>query len=224
MLGATPVPGFYLLAGPHWQGKAPAGITHVFRASTNTGFIAPRIFMDDTAEDRRAIQPLLQQILLYPLDEYDGTMKRIDWNTIEKLPNPAKGEQEVIWVPPQNFVDTLPAMLADAPPLPGEEARYAQVLAVLEAASKDPQLKAAMTEGAVEADEQTGQAAAAVSQLRRATAAPLEHDLQRSRLWHRLFHPHGGPTSSSTRPSRPSISIKTSTPPAHGSTASIATR
>ena len=48
----------------------------------------------------------------------------------------------------------MPAVLADAPPLPGEEARYAQVLAVLEAAKNDPQLKAAMTEGAVEADEQ----------------------------------------------------------------------
>ena len=28
------------------------------------------------------------------------------------------------------FVDELPAVLADAPPLPGEEARYAQVLAM----------------------------------------------------------------------------------------------
>ena len=42
----------------------------------------------------------------------------------------------------------LPAVLADAPPLPGEEARYAQVLAVLEAAKDDPTLKQAMTEGA----------------------------------------------------------------------------
>jgi hypothetical protein len=147
-------PGFYLLAGPNWQGKVPAGITEVFRSPTNSAFIAPRIFMDDTAEDRRAIQPQLQKIMGYPLDEYDGKLKSIDWNTIDKLPNPAKGDAEIVWVPPQAFVDTLPAVLADATPLPGEEARYAQVLAVLEAAQRDPELKAAMTEGAVEADEQ----------------------------------------------------------------------
>ena|SRR5262245_41035233 len=78
MYGITP--GFSLIAGPNWQGEVPEGITEVFRASTNSAFIAPRIVMDDTAEDRQAIQPVLQQILLYPLAEYDGTMKSIDWN------------------------------------------------------------------------------------------------------------------------------------------------
>lgn len=58
------------------------------------------------------------------------------------------------WVSPESFVDILPVVLADAPPLPGEEARYAQVLAVLDAAQNEPQLKAAMTEAAAEADEQ----------------------------------------------------------------------
>ena len=43
------------------------------------------------------------------------------------------GDEEIEWVPPESFFDTLPAVLADAPPLPGEEARYAQVLAVLAA-------------------------------------------------------------------------------------------
>ena len=47
MYGSTP--GFYLLTGPNWRGEVPEGITEVFRASTNTGFIAPRIFKDDTA-------------------------------------------------------------------------------------------------------------------------------------------------------------------------------
>jgi len=42
----------------------------------------------------------------------------------------------------------------DAPPLPGEEARYAQVLAVLAAAKADPQIKQAMTDGAQEADKE----------------------------------------------------------------------
>jgi hypothetical protein len=150
MYGTTP--GFYLLAGPSWTGPVPEGITAVFRASTSSGFVAPRVFMDDTAEDRAAIHPVLRQILMYPLAEYDGTMKSIDWSTIAQLPAAATGAEEVRWVPPESFVATLPAVLADAPPLPGEEARYAQVLAVLEAAKTDPALEAAMTKGATEAD------------------------------------------------------------------------
>jgi hypothetical protein len=114
--------------------------------------LAPRVFMDDTAEDRMAIQPVLQQILMYPVGEYDGTMKSIDWTTLPRVPNPSTGAEEVKWVPPSSFVDTLPAVLADAPPLPGEEARYAEVLAVLEAAKNDPKIKAAMTDAAAAAD------------------------------------------------------------------------
>ncbi len=151
MYGTTP--GFYLLAGPGWRGATPKGITQVFRSSTNTGFIAPRIFLDDTPEDRQAIQPLLRQIMLYPLEEYDGKMKSIDWSTIARLPNVATGAAEIVWVPPQSFFDTLPVVLADAPPLPGEEARYTQVLAVIEAAKNNPKLKAVMTEAAAEADD-----------------------------------------------------------------------
>jgi hypothetical protein len=46
----------------------------------------------------------------------------------------------------------LPAVLADAPPLPGEEARYAEVMAVIAAAKNDPKLKEVMTKAAAEAD------------------------------------------------------------------------
>jgi hypothetical protein len=147
-------PGFYMMVGPNWGGEVPKGISKVFRASTNTGFVAPRVFMDDTSEDRHAIQRVLRQIMMYPLAEYDGRMKSINWETIARLPNAATGEQEIVWVPPQSFVDTLPLVLADAPPLPGEEARYAQVLAVLEAAKKDPTIKTAMTQAAAQADKQ----------------------------------------------------------------------
>jgi hypothetical protein len=47
----------------------PKGITKVFRSSTNTGFVAPRIFQDDTPEDKKAIQGVLTQVMLYPLSE-----------------------------------------------------------------------------------------------------------------------------------------------------------
>jgi hypothetical protein len=62
------------------------------------------------------------------------------------------GESETQWVFPEKFVDELPDVLADAPPLPGEEARYAQVLAVVNAARNDPGLKTVLTQAAVEAD------------------------------------------------------------------------
>ena len=146
-------PGFYLLVGPNWEGEVPAGITRAFRSSTNTGFVGPRAFMDDTAEDRQAIQPLLQQIMMYPLADYDGTMKTRDWSTLPVVPPTEGGDAETRWVFPEKFVDQLPAVLADAPPLPGEEARYAQVLTVLEAAQQDPAIKEAMTQAAAEADE-----------------------------------------------------------------------
>ena len=70
MHGTTP--GFYLLVGPDWAGEVPKGITRVFRCPTNTGLVAPRIFQDDTAEDRLAIQDVLTGIMMYPLAEYDG--------------------------------------------------------------------------------------------------------------------------------------------------------
>lgn len=145
-------PGFYLLAGPDWSGDVPKGITKVFRATSNTGLAAPRIAMDDTPEDKLAIQDVLTGIVMYPLAEFDGQMKSVDWHKLPKVPGAPPGEEETRWVFPEKFVDELPAVLADAPALPGEEARYAQVLAVLAAAKKDPTLKQAMTEAAQDAD------------------------------------------------------------------------
>jgi hypothetical protein len=152
MYGTTP--GFYLLVGPNWQGEVPKGITRVFRSPTNTGFAAPRIFQDDTAEDKQAIQGVLQQVMMYPLSEFDGTMKRRDWSKIPKVAGAASGEGETKWVFPEKIFDELPGVLADAPPLPGEEARYAQVRAVLEAMKSNPALKAAMIKAAQEAEAQ----------------------------------------------------------------------
>jgi len=147
-------PGFYLLVGPDWRGEVPKGITKVFRSQTSTGFVAPRVFQDDTPEDKRAIQAVLPQIMMYPLSDYDGAMKSMDWSKLPHAPSQSTGEEETKWVVPEKFVDQLPAVLADAPPMPGEEARYAQVLAVLAAAKNDPALKQAMTEAAAEADKE----------------------------------------------------------------------
>ena len=147
-------PGFYLLVGPNWNDKVPDGIIKVFRSSTNTGIVGPRIFMDDTPQDRQAIQPLLKSVMMYPLADYDGKIKSIDWKNVKKISAPSMGDAEMSWVIPEKFFDELPIILADAPPLPGEEARYAQVKAVIEAAKKDPAIKKAMIEAATEAEKE----------------------------------------------------------------------
>jgi hypothetical protein len=152
MYGTTP--GFYLLVGPDWHGETPKGINGVFRSSTNTGFAAPRIFMDDTREDRLALQSVLPQVMMYPLSEYDGTMKSYDWSKIPKVAGTTSGAGEAKWVFPDKFFDELPTVFADAPPLPGEEARYAQVTAVLDVMRSNPALKSAMVKGAEEVEEQ----------------------------------------------------------------------
>ena len=55
-------PGFYMVVGPDWKGEVPAGINSVFRSPTNLAYIIPRAFLDDTKEDRAAIQPVLNQM------------------------------------------------------------------------------------------------------------------------------------------------------------------
>lgn len=145
-------PGFYLLVGPDWNGKVPEGITQVFRAKTNTGFVIPRVFQDDTAEDRKAIQHYLSGIDMYPLSKYDGKLKQRDWSQSPKFPAEASGDEETRWVLPEKFFDELPAILKDAKPLPGEEARYAQLAVLAQIAQRDPELKKAMIDEAQKSD------------------------------------------------------------------------
>ena len=153
MYGTTP--GFYLLVGPNWRGDVPKGITKVFRSPTNTGFVAPRVFQDDTPEDKKAIQSVLPQIMMYPLAEYDGRMKSTDWSKIKKVPAAAAGDAETEdGCFRKNSSTSCRTILADAPPLPGEEARYAQMRALLEAIKRNPALKQPLIKAAAEAEEQ----------------------------------------------------------------------
>src|SRR6476619_8259046 len=92
--------------------------------------------------------------MIYPLSEYAGTVKSHDWNKIPKVAAAASGEAETRWVFPDKFFDELPAVLADAPPLPGEEARYAQLRAVLDEMKTNPALKPAMIKAAQEVEDQ----------------------------------------------------------------------
>lgn len=102
-------PGLHLLVGPDWKGKVPAGIVVVHRSPTNLVAIFPRIFQDDTPEDKAAIQPLLSQVMVYPLSEFTGKMKTKDWKATPSFPPPATdGKGEVKWVIPEKYFDELP--------------------------------------------------------------------------------------------------------------------
>ncbi|MFM0740394.1 DUF1254 domain-containing protein [Paraburkholderia xenovorans] len=145
-------PGFYLLAGPDWHGQVPKGIRQVFRSPTGVGSFIPRVFMDDTPEDRAAVQSVIAKIGLYPLAEYDGQVKETDWSKLPSFGSAGDNAEEIRWVDPKRFWDELPTVLDAAPPQRGEEALYAQARAVLAAARQDPALKAAIVDEAGKAD------------------------------------------------------------------------
>jgi hypothetical protein len=93
--------GFYMIAGPNWKGATPPGIAGVVRSTTDFAVTMPRIFMNDTAEDHAAIQPALNQILLYPLSQFDGKMKTKDWSKlpiVNRKGTPAQGDRAKKWV------------------------------------------------------------------------------------------------------------------------------
>lgn len=146
-------PGFYLLVGPNWQGETPAGITGVFRCSTEIANVIPRAFMNDTDEDRAAIQPVINQICAYPLKEFDGKAKAVDWSKAPTIPGPqSTGGGETKWVVPEKFFDQFAEVLEGVPPFPGEEALYAQFRLIMSVAQRDPAVKAAMVEAAKQAE------------------------------------------------------------------------
>lgn len=151
-------PGFYMIVGPNWKGDTPAGIAGVVRSTTDYAVTMPRIFMNDTPEDRAAIQPALAQIQFYPLSQFDGKMKTKDWHKIpiiKRQGKPAKySSTQPPWVDPATFFDHLSIVMKQVPPMPGEEALYKWIGSVLDAAAKDPQVMKTLQATALAADEE----------------------------------------------------------------------
>jgi hypothetical protein len=145
--------GFYLLVGPNWNGRKPAGITDVIRYSTPLGNAIPRIFQDDTPEDKKAIQPLVNQVVAYPLKDFTGKMRTIEWAKVPNIPGPQSSGGETKWVVPEKFFDQFGEALTIASPRPGEEAMYAQFRLLLDLATKDPELKKVLVDSAIETEE-----------------------------------------------------------------------
>ncbi|MEJ2673230.1 MAG: DUF1254 domain-containing protein, partial [Deltaproteobacteria bacterium] len=147
-------PGFYLVVGPNWKGETPKGISAVVRSSTGLANIIPRVFMDNTAADRTAIQPVINQIVVYPLKEFDGKMKTIDWSKAPAIPGPKGTGGETKWVVPEKFFDQFGEVLDKVAPLPGEEALYGQFRVLMDAAAKNPAIKKALVDVAVETEKE----------------------------------------------------------------------
>jgi hypothetical protein len=145
-------PGFYLVAGPNWSDEIPAGIAQAFRCSTNTAMIFPRVFQNDTAEDKAAVKSVIEGINIYPLADYDGNVKRVDWTQLPIFPSPVGGSGETKWVDPAKFFEQLQAVLNNAPPLSGEGARYAIAQSLIEIASRDEKLRTAMIDEVTKAE------------------------------------------------------------------------
>src|SRR5271169_3065507 len=149
-------PGFYMIVGPNWKGEVPQGINAVLHSSTDLVFFVPRVFKDDTAEDTAAVQPLIGQVMMYPLSKFDGQMKTTDWSKLPHFPVPVpkgnapKGESK--WVSPATYYDELPLVMKEVPPLPGAEALYGWIKSVWDAAAKDPKTRQALVESFVTAN------------------------------------------------------------------------
>ncbi len=79
-------------------------------------------------------------------------MQTKDWSAVPSLPT-AAGGGETVWVVPEKFFDQFGELLDIAPPLPGEEAMYgAQFRLLMACAKADPTIKAAITEAAIETE------------------------------------------------------------------------
>ena len=128
------------------------------RSSTDLVFVVPRIFKDSTPEDTAAVQPVIDQIVMYPLSQFDGTMKTKDYGKSPHFPVPASSPQapkgESKWVKPETYYDELRVVMKEVPPLPGEEALYGWIASVWDAAANNPDTKKALVESFVAAEKE----------------------------------------------------------------------
>jgi len=146
-------PGFYMLVGPNWKGEKPQDVVDVIHSTTELVNIIPRVFMDDTDEDRKIVKSIVNEINSYPLSEFDGQMKVKDWSDLPTFPVP-EVEGERAWVDADKFFDQLPGVMDLVPAMPGEEALYASIRQVLAAAEKDPTIKEILVETAIAAEKE----------------------------------------------------------------------
>ena len=134
------------------------------------------------------MQAPLQQVLMYPLAEYDGTdeehrLEHAAENAVE-----ATSAGETKWVAPDTFFDVLPACSPTRRRFRGRKRVMRRCSRCSKLLESNPALKQPMIEAAAEVEEQVVNATLPVPKLRPAAATPLEHDLQRVCVRRRLLH------------------------------------
>jgi hypothetical protein len=144
-------PGCYLVVGPTWNGDVPSGIAGVFRSPTPTAYCIPRVFQDDTAEDRAAVQTVLNGIMAYPLSKFTGAARTTNWLKSKWLPSVMTGDRAKRVVP-ERFFDDLAKVLECVPPRAGEEAFYGEVREMLAKAEKDARVKTLLVAAALQTE------------------------------------------------------------------------
>lgn len=149
-------PGFYLVAKKDWKGDIPKGIEKVFYSPTNVAYVLPRTFVNNNEADKEAVRAITRKLNVYPLTEYDGTIKIKDWTKIPSFPDPNKsvGGKEVAVVVPEKFFLEFPAILKEVPALKGEEMLYAQYRSVMDAVKKDSTLYPSLMKAAIDAEKE----------------------------------------------------------------------
>jgi hypothetical protein len=154
MYGSTS--GFYLIAKEGWKGDVPKGISKVFYSQTSVAYVLPRTFMTNDAADKEAVRAAISKLNIYPLKDFDGTVKVKDWTKIPSFPDPNKSTtgKEVSFVMPEKFFAEFPAILSEVPPLKGEEALYLQFQSVMDAVKKDSSLYPSLTKAAIDAEKE----------------------------------------------------------------------
>jgi hypothetical protein len=142
-------PGCYLVVGPGWTGAVPPGIAGMLRSPTRHAYCIPRVFFTAAAGDRTAAVAAAEGVMAYPLDEFTGAPRRRDWTKLRWLPSLSRDDNAVA---PERFLEILPALLDDVPPLPGEEPLYARLRAFIAAVAADSGLAAAARAAVHEAE------------------------------------------------------------------------
>lgn len=155
-------PGAYLLAPSGWRGSIPEEIVGTFRFDTRVAVVIPRVYMADSDEDRVAIQPLIDQIMMYPLSEFTGELRTTNWastpsfdevldtSVLQVALSPEVVEKQ--WVDPENFDSDLSGVLQEVPARSGEEALYRWIGSVLAAAKTDTRIADILREAATATD------------------------------------------------------------------------
>ena len=220
-------PGFYLLVGP--AGTSTGAGRHRRRVPQPRPISAPSFracSRHDDKADNAALQPLLQQIMAYPLSEFDGTIKNKDWTELPSFPGSSSATRNGngSTLPPSSTCCRRRSMRRGRSPARRRSTRWCARCSTRQRA--DRSLRKALKDAAAEADEILVKPLLAVPQFRHSAAAQLDHGDQQRRVRHRLSTPapqSPSRTSSSTGRARRAISIRTSINAARGSPAPPAT-